>query len=32
MREFFEVLNEYPWTTVLICLFILAVLSEFKKD
>jgi hypothetical protein len=30
MREFFEVINEYPWTTFLLCLFLIVLAGEIK--
>lgn len=36
MREFFELLNEYPWTSIFIGFFILAVIDGvaniFKRN
>ena len=28
MREFFEVINEYPWTTFFLFIMIVVILSE----
>ena len=30
MREFFELVNEYPWTTFLLCMFIIALDGEIR--
>jgi len=35
MREFFEIINEYPWTTFFVWIMILpviALLTELKKN
>lgn len=31
MREFFELVNEYPWTTVLLCFGICFILSSLGE-
>lgn len=36
MRELFELINEYPWTTFFMCLFIIllaeSIFSNFRKQ
>lgn len=32
MREFFEVINEYHWTTFLLCLFIIVLAGEISEE
>lgn len=32
MRDFFELINEYPWTTFFMCLFISSLFSNFRKQ
>jgi hypothetical protein len=31
IREFFKVLNEYPWTAICVALFIIAVLNGIAE-
>ena len=31
MREFFEVINEYPWTTLWLCVFIVSVANKLSN-
>lgn len=32
MKEFFETINEYPWTTFFVFIMIIAIVSVFKID
>jgi hypothetical protein len=32
MREFFETINEYPWTTFFVFMMIISIVSVFKID
>lgn len=32
MREFYELINEYPWTTVLLVIGVCAILSCLRRD
>lgn len=31
MKEFFEVINEYPWSTFWICVFILLIVEQLTS-
>lgn len=31
MREFYVIINEYPWTTVLLCIYTLLIISGIVK-
>ncbi len=30
MKEFFEIINEYPWTTFFIFIMLIAIVDTFK--
>jgi hypothetical protein len=30
MREFFQIINEYPWTTFFVFIMIIAIVETFK--
>lgn len=32
MREFFELINEYPWTTFFMCLFIIRLVDSIFRN
>ncbi len=32
MREFFELINEYPWTAFLLCLFVVVIVALITKQ
>lgn len=31
MKEFLEAINQYPWTSIFLCLFILIALNEISE-
>jgi hypothetical protein len=32
MKEFFETINEYPWTTFFLFIMIIIIIKLFKED
>jgi hypothetical protein len=32
MKEFFQIINEYPWTTFFVFIMMITIISLFKKD